>query len=130
MDSYAISSNHSPTDAIEWSPLFTYHGFQFVRIDGWPQSEDPPTLQTLVAQEIRNDVSSAVVDVHFQAIDETEPDGEVHSNSDFLLQLHNLVRQSLLSNMHSIESDCPTRERVGWTGDAQVSVASTRNHPD
>ena len=39
----------------------------------------------------------------------------------------NLVR-SLLSNMHSVESDCPTRERVGWTGDAQATaLGAVRN---
>ena len=33
-----------------------------------------------------------------------------------LTQIHDNIRRSLLSNMHSIESDCPTRERVGCVG--------------
>ena len=39
-----------------------------------------------------------------------------------LTSMHDNIRRSLLSNMHSIESDCPTRERVGWTGDAQATA--------
>ena len=38
------------------------------------------------------------------------------------------VVRSLVSNMHSVESDCPTRERVGWTGDAQLASALALAH--
>ena len=39
-----------------------------------------------------------------------------------LNQLNTNIVRSLLSNMHSVESDCPTRERVGWTGDSQATA--------
>jgi hypothetical protein len=42
--------------------------------------------------------------------------------ADLLNKLQENIVRSLLSNMHSVESDCPTRERVGWTGDSQATA--------
>ena len=42
--------------------------------------------------------------------------------ADLLNKLQANIVRSLLSNMHSVESDCPTRERVGWTGDSQATA--------
>jgi hypothetical protein len=38
-----------------WHPSFTYHGFQFVQLDGWPTSAPPPTITTLKKLIVHSD---------------------------------------------------------------------------
>jgi hypothetical protein len=40
---------------------------------------------------------------------------------DVLNGIHHLVRYSQMSNLMSVPTDCPQRERRGWMGDAQVT---------
>ena len=92
-----ICSGHE--DVFE--PLFSFHGFRYVRVTGLP--EGASAVFTACA------VSSALEEtVGFQS-------------SDALLnRLIANVRWSQRSNLLSIPTDCPQRERAGWTGDAQV----------
>ena len=91
-----------------WHPMFTYHGFQFVEISGWPASAPPPTATTLRKLVVHSDNAGL---------------GPTPSFSNPLLSsIHGNIVRTLTSNMHSVESDCPTRERVGWTGDAQATA--------
>jgi hypothetical protein len=41
--------------------------------------------------------------------------------ANLLNRINDSVVRSLLGNMHSVESDCPTREHVQWTGDPRGS---------
>lgn len=85
--------------------LFSYHGYQFVQLEGWPDGQPKPTLASLSGHVIHSD---------------NRPAANVTFPSTSLLgRINDNIVRSLLSNMHSVESDCPTRERVGWTGDAQ-----------
>jgi hypothetical protein len=51
-----------------------------------------------------------------------EPAGGLDFNSTTLNQIQAAVVQTSKSNLFSIASDCPTREKRGWLGDAQVSA--------
>ena len=84
-----------------FEPLFSFHGFRYVRLTGLP--EGVPAVFTACA------VSSALEEtVAFQ------------SSNSLLNRLISNVRWSQRSNLLSIPTDCPQRERAGWTGDAQV----------
>lgn len=49
------------------------------------------------------------------------PPPRVGSVPSVLNTIHEMARRSQLSNLWSIPTDCPQRERRGWMGDAQVS---------
>jgi alpha-L-rhamnosidase len=86
----------------EWEPRFTYHGFRYVRVSGWP------------GELTADDLTGVVVHTDLQ------PAGEFHCSDERLNQLHTMVLWTHRSNIHSIPEDCPARERCGWLGDANL----------
>jgi alpha-L-rhamnosidase len=90
----------------EWTPEFTYHGFRFVQLDGLPAgiTPTPAMLTGLFTHSL------------------VAPQGKVHFNQskyEILNSIQTMVQYTQLSNLHSIPTDCPTREKRGWMGDAQ-----------
>ena len=85
----------------EYEPLFTYHGFRYVKITG--------------IDDINPDDFKAVV-----LSSENENLGTFSCSDDRLNRLYENTRWSQLANMISIPTDCPQREKAGWTGDIQV----------
>ena len=84
-------------------PEFTYHGFRYVRISG-ASREQVLSIRALVIGTPLEELGS-------------------FSCSDALLtQLQGNIRRSTRSNMVSVPTDCPQREKMGWTGDIQVFV--------
>eukprot|EP00041_Stephanoeca_diplocostata_P026218 m.701245 g.701245 ORF g.701245 m.701245 type:complete len:1133 (+) comp22912_c0_seq3:114-3512(+) len=94
-----------------WRPRFTYHGFQFLEVSGWPNTSiiEAPTLDTFKQVVIHSDN---------QRLTQASPS----FSASLLTNVYDNIVHSLQSNMHSVQSDCPTRERVGWTGDAQATA--------
>lgn len=90
-----------------FEPLFTFHGFRYARISG---------LDSLEKDQVR-----AVV--IFSDMKET---GSIHVSDPDVERLLENIKWSQRGNMISIPTDCPQRERMGWTGDMQVfAPAST-----
>lgn len=88
-----------------YEPRFTYHGFRYAQISGYPDEFDPDTVTAKV-------VHTAM-----------EPRGEFACSDDDLNQVQHNAVWGLRSNTHSIPEDCPQRdERFGWTGDAHIST--------
>jgi alpha-L-rhamnosidase len=85
-----------------FEPRFTTHGFQYVRIEGHPGP-------------LRSDDLTGVV-VH----SDLRRTGWFSCSDDRVNRLHEAVVWSLRSNMCDIPTDCPQRERAGWTGDWQI----------
>ena len=88
-----------------WEPRFTYHGFRYVEMSGFPGT---PTLATLEARVVH---------------DSMEPAAGFESSSSMLNAIHHNIYWGVRSNYRSIPTDCPQRdERQGWLGDrSQVS---------
>ncbi|MFD6951431.1 alpha-L-rhamnosidase [Nocardiopsis sp. TSRI0078] len=87
----------------EWEPRFTYHGFRYAEITGWPGS---PETGALVARVLHTDM---------------RPTGEFTCSDPLVERLHENVRWSMRGNFVDVPTDCPQRdERLGWTGDIQV----------
>lgn len=89
-------------DGDEFEPRFTTHGFRYVQIEGHP---GPLEASDLVAVVVHSDLERIG---HFECSDEG------------LNALHEAAVWSLRSNMCEIPTDCPHRERLGWTGDWQI----------
>lgn len=88
-----------------WEPRFTFHGFRYAQVDGWP-AETPLDSTSVEAVAIWSDL---------------EETGTFQCSHSLLNQFHRNVQWSMRSNFVSIPTDCPQRdERMGWTGDAHV----------
>lgn len=84
-------------------PRFTFHGFRYAQIDGWPGAFDPTAVQAVVLHS------------------DLERTGWFASSHALLDRLHENVAWGMRGNFLSIPTDCPQRdERLGWTGDIQV----------
>ncbi|MFJ3670321.1 glycoside hydrolase family 78 protein [Streptomyces sp. NPDC090106] len=87
----------------EWEPRFTFHGFRYVEVTGWPEDRSPLDV---TAQVLHTDMRRT---------------GWFSSSDSRLNQLHDNIRWSMRGNFLDVPTDCPQRdERLGWTGDIQV----------
>ena len=84
-----------------YQPHFTYHGFRYVRV-----SCDVP---------IRPEDFTAIV-----LSSDNEDLGTFETSRKDINRLYENTRWSQRSNLFSIPTDCPQREKGGWTGDIQI----------
>ena len=99
-DTYALRGMGDET----FAPHFTFHGFRYVEVTGYPGT---PTLDS-----IQGDVVSSV---------SGEPTGTVVTSSDLVNRMWEIGLWGQRGNFLSIPTDCPQRdERLGWMGDAGV----------
>jgi alpha-L-rhamnosidase len=102
----AVATDHyvlSGTGTETWEPRFTFHGFRYAQIDGWPGHLDSA------------DVTAVVVHTDMPRT------GGFESSHDLLNKFHENVVWGMRGNFLSVPTDCPQRdERLGWTGDIQV----------
>lgn len=87
-----------------WEPRFVYNGFQYAQVEGFPGR---PTLDSLQLRIVHADLETA---------------GSFECSNGLINQLQTLTRRSFVSNFVSYPTDCPHREKNGWTGDAQVAA--------
>ncbi len=84
-----------------FEPQFSFHGFRYVKISGMKN----PKLEDFCGIAI----SSKMDDL-----------SEFECSNELVNKLHSNTLWSQYSNMISIPTDCPQRERAGWIGDIQV----------
>ena len=82
-----------------WAPRFTFHGFRYVEVTGWPGK---PALNDVEGLCLSADVENA---------------GTFTSSDSMFNKLHENIRWTFRSNMFSVQSDCPAREKFGYGGD-------------
>ena len=100
------SLNSSDGSYHEYAPSFTYHGGRFVQVSGFPGGE-------LTAANIEFH--------HFHTAN--APRVSVNFSSPTLAAIQSLAVGAQRSNMMSVPTDCDQRdERLGWMGDADLSV--------
>lgn len=91
-------------DQETYEPRFTYHGFRYVEVTGFPRV---PSLENAEGYVVHSDV---------------EKMGEFQCSNDLINRIHHNVLWSQRSNLMSIPTDCPQRdERHGWLGDAHLT---------
>lgn len=85
-----------------YEPSFTYHGFRYVRVSGWPG-------------EINiNDFNAHILCTDMRIT------SDYYCSDENINKLQKSILSSQIGNMISILTDCPQREKAGWTGDVQV----------
>ncbi|WP_210480175.1 family 78 glycoside hydrolase catalytic domain [Naasia sp. SYSU D00948] len=98
-DHYTLAGGGEET----WEPRFTFHGFRYAQIDGWPGELDPSAVTAVV---MHSDMRRT---------------GWFESSHALVNRLHENVVWGMKGNFLSLPTDCPQRdERLGWTGDIQV----------
>jgi alpha-L-rhamnosidase len=85
-----------------FEPTFTFHGFRYAEVDGWPGAAD----------EFEEALTAVVVGSELRRI------GTFRSSHELLNTFHDNVVRGMRGNFVSVPTDCPQRdERLGWTGD-------------
>jgi alpha-L-rhamnosidase len=82
-----------------YTSRFTFHGFRYAEVTGLPA---PPALDDLEGLRLNADVAET---------------GEFSCSNDLFNRIQDMVRATFLSNIFSVQSDCPHRERFGYGGD-------------
>ncbi len=88
-----------------YTPTFTYHGFQYVLVEGITQEQ---AVDSLLVYHVMN--SDLKKNAHFEC------------DHDCINALQDMVIRADLANFYYFPTDCPTREKNGWTGDAALSA--------
>ena len=96
-----------------YEPHFTFQGFRYVAVDGFPGEL---ALDSLTAVVIHSDLPMA---------------GEFTTSHSVVNQLQHNILWGLKGNFLDVPTDCPQRdERLGWTGDAQVFARTAAFNAD
>ena len=84
---------------------FSYKGFRFVRVTADPGVR----IEGVEGVPVHSDVASA---------------GSFRCSDETINRLQEMSRRTLLNNFHSIPTDCPHREKQGWTADTYMTAAA------
>jgi alpha-L-rhamnosidase len=88
-----------------FTPEFTYHGFRYVEV----KSDRPIQLK-------KEDLSALFIHTDLEKV------GNFSCSNELLNKIAEATNQSYLCNLHSIPTDCPQREKNGWTADAHIAI--------
>lgn len=102
-DTYVLSGEGEE----KWEPRFTWHAFRYVDVIGSPVEL---TVDNLEGCAVNTDI---------------QPAGTFECSNTLFNRLLTNYRSTQLGNVHGgVPSDCPHRERRGYTGDGQISARS------
>lgn len=93
-----------------WQPQFTYYGFQYVLVEGLRPDQANPDLLTYLVMHA-----------------DLKTRGQFHCSDEILNRLQEMTLRSDLSNFFFFPTDCPHRERHGWTDANQVGELTMLN---
>ncbi|MBQ3546886.1 MAG: family 78 glycoside hydrolase catalytic domain [Clostridia bacterium] len=88
-----------------YTQTFTYHGFRYVKVTGITEEQATKDLLTFVV--LHSDLKSR---------------GSFNCSNETVNKLQEITRRSDISNFHYFPTDCPQREKNGWTADAALSA--------
>jgi len=103
-----------------WQPKFFYTGFRFVQLKGAvpagkENDKNLPVIQNITALHVRNAASKT---------------GTFQSSNDLFNKTFNLIDWAIKSNMVSVFTDCPHREKLGWLEELHLMGSSVRYNYD
>lgn len=97
-----VLGGHGPET---FMPHFNYKGFQYVEVAA--SAPIALTKESLTAFFMHSDVPAV---------------GTVRSSDPVIDRIWSAANSSYLSNLFGYPTDCPQREKNGWTGDAQIAI--------
>lgn len=84
---------------VRWRPRFTYYGFRYAEVRLMPAGNEGIEVQEITAEHLRNGARQI---------------GGFQSSDTLFNQIHTLINWGIKSNMVSVFTDCPHREKLGW----------------
>lgn len=93
-------------DTEQWNPRFTFHGFRYVEITGWPGK---PGINDIEGLRMNSDL---------------QQNGSFACSNDMFNTLHDKIQWTFLSNVFSVQSDCPAREKMGYGADIVATAGA------
>jgi alpha-L-rhamnosidase len=100
-DVYVLKGKGAET----YEPRFTYHGFRYVQVEGFPGK---PDLDSLLGCVVHTDF---------------EPHGSFQCSNPLINQIWKNAYWGYKTNFHSVPTDCPQRdERQGWMADGHMTA--------
>jgi len=99
-----------------WVPRFTYYGFRYVQAEGALPAGEPnphnlPVIKGLQLLHTRNSSPSA---------------GSFRCSNELFNSIYKLISWSIKSNLASVATDCPHREKLGWLEQTHLMGNSIR----
>jgi alpha-L-rhamnosidase len=88
-----------------WHPRFSYWGFRYVQVERTPDAGVLPKISSLSGQFIYDDAAVT---------------GQFECSSDLLNRIHRLIDAAIKSNLQSVLTDCPHREKLGWLEESHL----------
>lgn len=98
-DSYTLKGKGTEV----WSPRFTFHGYRYLEVTGWPGK---PSLNDIEGLRLSADL---------------EASGTFSCSNEMFNKLNEVIHRTFLSNVFSVQSDCPAREKMGYGADMVVT---------
>jgi hypothetical protein len=87
-----------------WQPMFTYYGFRYVQVYGAEPKEFSQT----------NNSPALIGITHNHTYNSTPLTGSFWCSDSLFNLINTLIRYAIESNLQSILTDCPHREKLGW----------------
>lgn len=101
-DTYTLSGRGTEV----WHPMFAYHGFRYLQVEGLPGPATPDMVSGLVLRTANDEA------------------GTFSSSHELLNSIHRIIDRAVQSNMYSVLTDCPHREKLGWLEETQLVMGT------
>ena len=103
-----------------WQPQFTYYGFRYIQVEGAvPQGEPNPGNLPVILEIKSLHTRNAAAGI-----------GNFSCSNALFNRTYTLIDWAVKSNMASVFTDCPHREKLGWLEEAHLMGASIRYNYD
>lgn len=83
-------------------PKFSYYGFKYIKVYG----DYEPKAEDITLYSVHNDFKKL---------------SEFFSGNETINKIHDICARTYIENWQSIPTDCPTREKNGWTADGWLA---------
>jgi len=103
---YTLRGGTSADRPEDWHPRFSYYGFRYVQAE---TSSPEVAVVRLDGRWLHDDVTRI---------------GTFTSSDALLNRIHTLIDNAMLSNMVSVLTDCPHREKLGWLEETHLAATS------
>jgi hypothetical protein len=88
----------------EWTPRFSYYGFRWVQVQGAVPKGESASDGTAVVEELEGQV----------LYPDVQTTGIFECSNPLFNRIHEIINWAIISNMKSVLTDCPHREKLGW----------------
>ncbi len=91
----------------QWHPRFSYYGFRYVQVQ--QQGKEPAIVDHLDGRFLHDAVQGT---------------GSFTTSDELFNRIHAMINRAMLSNMFSVITDCPHREKLGWLEETHLNGPS------